>query len=56
MAAMAKCYFVSDLHLFANRSKANKYLDDMLIAASQARLFRPRRRYLRFLLGADPQP
>ncbi len=36
---MAKCYFVSDLHLFANRSKADKYLDAMLYAASAADYF-----------------
>ena len=36
---MAKCYFVSDLHLFANRSKADKYLDAMLSAASAADYF-----------------
>jgi UDP-2,3-diacylglucosamine pyrophosphatase LpxH len=36
---MATCYFVSDLHLFANRSKADRYLDDLLQAASQADYF-----------------
>jgi UDP-2,3-diacylglucosamine pyrophosphatase LpxH len=36
---MAKCYFVSDLHLFANRSKAENYLGDMLKAASHANYF-----------------
>jgi UDP-2,3-diacylglucosamine hydrolase len=36
---MAKCYFVSDLHLFANRSKADKYLGEMLAAASRAEYF-----------------
>jgi UDP-2,3-diacylglucosamine pyrophosphatase LpxH len=36
---MAKCFFVSDLHLFANRSKADKYLDEMLTAASRADYF-----------------
>jgi UDP-2,3-diacylglucosamine pyrophosphatase LpxH len=36
---MAKCYFVSDLHLFANRSKADRYLGDMLKASSQADYF-----------------
>jgi UDP-2,3-diacylglucosamine hydrolase len=36
---MAICYFVSDLHLFANRSKADRYLDDMLEAAARADYF-----------------
>jgi UDP-2,3-diacylglucosamine pyrophosphatase LpxH len=41
---MAKCFFVSDLHLFASRSKAWKYLDDMVLAAGQAE---------NFVLGGD---
>jgi UDP-2,3-diacylglucosamine pyrophosphatase LpxH len=41
---MSKCYFVSDLHLFASRSKASKYLDDMTLAASRAD---------NFVLGGD---
>jgi UDP-2,3-diacylglucosamine pyrophosphatase LpxH len=36
---MGKCYFVSDLHLFANRSKAWKHLDEMIFAASKAEKF-----------------
>ena len=36
---MAKCYFVSDLHLFANRSNAHRYLAQIAIAASQADVF-----------------
>ncbi|HEY4759729.1 MAG TPA: metallophosphoesterase [Thermoguttaceae bacterium] len=39
-----KCYFVSDLHLFANRSKAWKYLDDLARAARKAE---------HFVLGGD---
>ena len=41
---MGKCYFVSDLPLFANRSKAWKHLDDMIHAASRAE---------NFVLGGD---
>lgn len=41
---MDKCFFISDLHLFANRSKAWKYLDDMILAAEQAD---------NFVLGGD---
>lgn len=36
---MPKCYFVSDLHLFANRSDAHRYLEEIARAASQADLF-----------------
>ncbi|MCC6125456.1 MAG: metallophosphoesterase [Pirellulales bacterium] len=36
---MAQCYFVSDLHLFANRSKAEKYLEEMSKAAARADYF-----------------
>jgi UDP-2,3-diacylglucosamine pyrophosphatase LpxH len=41
---MAGCFFVSDLHLFASRSKAGNYLDDMVAAAQQAE---------NFVLGGD---
>ncbi len=41
---MDKCFFVSDLHLFASRSKAWKYLDDVVLAARQAD---------NFVLGGD---
>ncbi len=36
---MGKCYFVSDLHLFANRSDAHRYLEEIALAASQAEAF-----------------
>ena len=36
---MTKCYFVSDLHLFANRSHAHRYLEEIAMAASQAEVF-----------------
>ncbi len=36
---MGKCYFVADLHLFANRSKASRYLLDMIAAAAEAEDF-----------------
>jgi UDP-2,3-diacylglucosamine pyrophosphatase LpxH len=36
---MGKCFFVSDLHLFASRSKAWKYLDEMRLAAAGAKYF-----------------
>ncbi len=36
---MAKCYFVSDLHLFANRSTAHRHLAQIAIVASQADVF-----------------
>ncbi len=36
---MTKCYFVSDLHLFANRSSAHRYLEDISRAASRAEVF-----------------
>ena len=41
---MDKCFFVSDLHLFASRSNAWKYLDDMILAAQRAE---------NFVLGGD---
>ena len=37
--AMTKCYFVSDLHLFANRSNAHQYLEEIARAASHAEVF-----------------
>jgi len=36
---MTQCYFVSDLHLFANRSNAHQYLDQMARKASRAKTF-----------------
>ncbi len=33
---MNKCYFVSDLHLLANRSNAHRYLEEIARAASRA--------------------
>jgi UDP-2,3-diacylglucosamine hydrolase len=36
---MSKCYFVSDLHLFANRSNAHRYLEKIAHAASHAEAF-----------------
>jgi UDP-2,3-diacylglucosamine pyrophosphatase LpxH len=39
MEQMAKCYFVSDLHLFANRSNAHWYLEEIELAASHAEAF-----------------
>jgi UDP-2,3-diacylglucosamine pyrophosphatase LpxH len=36
---MGKCYFVSDLHLFANRSNAHHYLEDIARAAGHAEVF-----------------
>ena len=39
MVQMAKCYFVSDLHLFANRSNAHRYLEEIALAASRAEAF-----------------
>jgi UDP-2,3-diacylglucosamine pyrophosphatase LpxH len=36
---MTKCYFVSDLHLFANRSNAHRYLEEIAHAASHAEAF-----------------
>ncbi|MGW8255965.1 MAG: metallophosphoesterase [Thermoguttaceae bacterium] len=41
---MGKCYFVSDLHLFANRSKASQYLDKIIRMAANAE---------NFVLGGD---
>ncbi|MBN1394990.1 MAG: metallophosphoesterase [Pirellulales bacterium] len=41
---MSKCYFASDLHLFANRSNAHWYLDEISRAASVAE---------HFVLGGD---
>ncbi len=36
---MTRCYFVSDLHLFANRSNAHRYLEEIAQAASHAGVF-----------------
>jgi UDP-2,3-diacylglucosamine hydrolase len=36
---MDKCYFVSDLHLFANRSNAHRYLEQIARTASLAKAF-----------------
>jgi UDP-2,3-diacylglucosamine pyrophosphatase LpxH len=36
---MTKCYFVSDLHLFANRSNAHRYLEQIAQTASRAEVF-----------------
>ncbi len=36
---MTKCYFVADLHLFANRSYAHRYLEEITRKASQANTF-----------------
>lgn len=36
---MKKCYFVSDLHLFANRSNAHRYLEEIALKASRAETF-----------------
>lgn len=36
---MSNCYFVSDLHLFANRSDAHAYLEEIAHAASKADIF-----------------
>lgn len=36
---MGKCYFVSDLHLLANRSDAHRYLEEIVHAASHADTF-----------------
>ena len=36
---MGKCYFVSDLHLLANRSDAHRYLEEIAHAASHAEVF-----------------
>jgi UDP-2,3-diacylglucosamine pyrophosphatase LpxH len=36
---MRKCYFVSDLHLFANRSNAHGYLEEIAYVASKADVF-----------------
>jgi UDP-2,3-diacylglucosamine pyrophosphatase LpxH len=41
---MGKCFFISDLHLLANRSKAWKYLDDIIRSAKRAE---------NFVLGGD---
>jgi UDP-2,3-diacylglucosamine pyrophosphatase LpxH len=37
--ADGKCYFVADLHLFANRSKGVRHFDELLRKASQAQYF-----------------
>lgn len=39
MPDTGKCYFVSDLHLFANRSNAHRYLEEIARAASHAETF-----------------
>ena len=39
MMQMGKCYFVSDLHLFANRSNAHRYLEQIARTASHAEVF-----------------
>ena len=36
---MTKCYFASDLHLFANRSNAHRYLEEIAAAAARAEVF-----------------
>jgi UDP-2,3-diacylglucosamine pyrophosphatase LpxH len=36
---MSKCFFVSDLHLLANRSDAHRYLDEISRTASRAEAF-----------------
>ena len=36
---MEKCFFVSDLHLFANRSNAHRYLEKIARTASLAKTF-----------------
>ncbi|MEN6451028.1 MAG: metallophosphoesterase [Thermoguttaceae bacterium] len=36
---MGKCYFVSDLHLLANRSAAPRYREQIVRAASRAEIF-----------------
>jgi UDP-2,3-diacylglucosamine hydrolase len=41
---MGKCYFVSDLHLLANRSQAHQHLNQIALAASRAD---------EFILGGD---
>jgi UDP-2,3-diacylglucosamine pyrophosphatase LpxH len=38
-APEGKCYFVADLHLFANRSKGVRHFDEMLRKASRAQYF-----------------
>jgi UDP-2,3-diacylglucosamine hydrolase len=44
MTLMRKTYFVCDLHLFAHRSQADRYFDEITEAASQAE---------HFVLGGD---
>jgi UDP-2,3-diacylglucosamine hydrolase len=39
MTSPSKCYFVSDLHLLANRSEAHRYLDAIARAAVHANVF-----------------
>jgi UDP-2,3-diacylglucosamine pyrophosphatase LpxH len=36
---MSKCFFVSDLHLFANRSNGHRYLEEIVQTASRAETF-----------------
>ena len=39
MPTVTKCYFVSDLHLFANRSNGHRYLEEIVRTASRADVF-----------------
>lgn len=39
MTSLGKCYFVSDLHLFATRSNAHRYLEQIALKASHAEAF-----------------
>ncbi len=39
MTETGKCFFVSDLHLFANRSNAHRYLEQIARTASHAEAF-----------------
>ncbi len=38
-SGMSKCFFVSDLHLFANRSNGHRYLEQIAGTASRADVF-----------------
>jgi len=38
-SGMSKCFFVSDLHLFANRSNGHRYLEEIVRTASRAEAF-----------------
>ena len=53
---MSKCFFVSDLHLFANRSNGHRYLEEIAAGRVAGRGVRPRRRHLRFPLGRHSHP